>query len=174
MDNIYNSASFCKKAFNNKKKAMVLGVTRKGLQGIPSYVRLELVGNKVAQRHVQDTVKAAVLEGNKDCPNLVDCSAYDTKLVQFFPFHAQLWDGNWMTRRCSMWKRVLQRWCSSSVWTWSTITTRRWVLWILRINYVDFTILIASFGMENDSRALYFGRLASYWQTCSWCTLTTS
>ena len=52
MDNLYNRESFCKKVFNHKKKVIVSGVTRKGMRGIPSCVKQELVKNRASQRHV--------------------------------------------------------------------------------------------------------------------------
>lgn len=83
MDNMYNSASFFKKAFNHKKKVMVSGVTKKRMQGIPNCVKQEVKKNKEVQRLVKGTMKVAVLEGNKDFPNLVVCSVYDSKPVHF-------------------------------------------------------------------------------------------
>ena len=42
MDNLYNSATFCKRAWNHKWKVKVHGVTRKGMRGIPACVSQEL------------------------------------------------------------------------------------------------------------------------------------
>ena len=96
MDNLYNSASFCKKAFSHEKKAVVPGVKRKWMCGIPRCMKQELVENNAAQQHVQGTVKVSVLEGNKDCPNLVACSVYNTKPVHFlFMLYSNLgWQWN--------------------------------------------------------------------------------
>ena len=38
MNNLYNSITFCKRAWNNKSKLEVHGVTRKGTRGIPGCV----------------------------------------------------------------------------------------------------------------------------------------
>ena len=38
MDNLYNSAAFCKAAYNHEKRVLVHGVTRKGMRGLPKVV----------------------------------------------------------------------------------------------------------------------------------------
>jgi len=43
MDNIYNSARFCKRAFCHPKKVICHGVTRKGMHGLPLCVKQEEV-----------------------------------------------------------------------------------------------------------------------------------
>ena len=84
MDNLYNSASFCRAAFNHTNKVLCHGVTRKAGRGIPESVLQEEVLNPTAQRAVRGTVEAAVLEGDLDCPNLVASSVYDsTKPVHY-------------------------------------------------------------------------------------------
>ena len=83
MDNLYNSAAFCKKAFQHPKKVLVSGVTRRGMRGIPKCVQQEVVESKKGQREVRGTVKAAVLRGDDDCPSLVAASGYDAKPVHF-------------------------------------------------------------------------------------------
>ena len=62
---------------------MVSAIIRKGMLVIPNCVKQELVENKAVQKHIQGTVKAAVLEGDEVGPNLDACSVYDTKLVHF-------------------------------------------------------------------------------------------
>jgi hypothetical protein len=83
MDNLYNSVAFCKAAFKHPKKVLLHGVTRKGGRGIPACVLQDEVTNKKQQALVRGTVKAAVLEGDPECPNLVASSVYDTKPVHF-------------------------------------------------------------------------------------------
>ena len=83
MNNLYNSASFCKKLFNHKKNVMMLGVIRKGIQGIPRCMKQELVENRAAQGRVPGIVKLVVLECDKDCSNLVASFFYDFKPVHF-------------------------------------------------------------------------------------------
>ena len=41
MDNLYNSAAFCKAAMNHEKKVLCHGVTRKGNRGIPKCVQAD-------------------------------------------------------------------------------------------------------------------------------------
>ena len=66
---------------HNNSKVLVNGVTRKGMRGLPKCVLQDEVVLRSAQINVRGTVKAAVLEGDDDCPNLIACSVYDTKPV---------------------------------------------------------------------------------------------
>ena len=83
MDNLYNSAAFCKAAVNHERKVLCHGVTRKGSRGIPTSVMQEEVKDRKKQLEVRGTVKAAVLEGDNQCTGLVACSVYDTKPVYY-------------------------------------------------------------------------------------------
>jgi hypothetical protein len=83
MDNLYNSAAFCKAGYTHPNKVLIHGVTRKGGRGIPPSVLQEEVKNRKAQISVRGTVKAAVLTGDPECPDLVATSVYDTKPVHF-------------------------------------------------------------------------------------------
>ena len=83
MDNLYNSAAFCRHAYNHKNKVLVHGVTRKWGRGIPDCVLQEEVKNKVAQIKVRGTVKAAKLIGDPGCPNLIASSIYDSRPVHY-------------------------------------------------------------------------------------------
>ena len=81
MDHLYNSAEFCRAAYNHTRKILCQGVTRKGTRGIPPAVLQIEQKSRKYQIKVRGTVKAALLEGDDACPNLVACSIYDTKLV---------------------------------------------------------------------------------------------
>ena len=83
MDNLYNSATFCKRAYNHSKKVLVHGVTRKGMRGIPACVTQEEQKKRSDQVAARGTVKAAVLKGDPGCPNLIATSVYDTKPVHY-------------------------------------------------------------------------------------------
>jgi Transposase IS4 len=83
MDNLYLSAAFPKLCYNHSKAVLIAGVTRKTGRGLPNHVLQEEAKNKRAQMAVRGTVKAAVLVGDRDCPNLVASSVYDTKPVHF-------------------------------------------------------------------------------------------
>ena len=61
---------------------MVHGVCRKEGRGIPSCV-LQKEVKKAEQAAVRGQTKAAVLEDDPECPNLVAFSVYDTKPVHF-------------------------------------------------------------------------------------------
>ena len=83
MDNLYNSAAFCKAAYNHKKRVICHGVTRMGMQGTSKHVVQQEVKNRKEQISVRGTVKAAVLEGDTKFPNLVASSVYDAKPVHY-------------------------------------------------------------------------------------------
>ena len=83
MDNLYNSGAFCKAAYNHRQKVLCHGVTRMGMRGIPKHVQQLEVKNRKEQMAVRGTVRAAVLEGDPDCPNLVASSVYDAKPVHY-------------------------------------------------------------------------------------------
>jgi hypothetical protein len=61
---------------------MVHGVYRKEGHGIPPCM-LQKEVKKAEQAAVRGRTKAAVLEGDPDCTDLVIFSVYDTKLVHF-------------------------------------------------------------------------------------------
>jgi hypothetical protein len=83
MDDLYMSAKFAKAAFNHPHSILVAGVARKGTLGLPACVLQEEKTNKRDQMKVRQTVKAAILKGDPDCPDLVATSVYDTKPVHF-------------------------------------------------------------------------------------------
>ena len=82
-DNLYLSAKFAKACLNHQKKVLIAGVTRKSGRGLPQHVLQEEAKNKTAQMAVRGTVKAAVLVGDRLCPDLLAISVYDTKPVHF-------------------------------------------------------------------------------------------
>ena len=83
MDNLYNSAAFCKAAVNHKNKVLCHGVAQKGRREIPRSVIQEEQKSQTAQIGVRGTVKVPVLEGDADCVDLVALSVYDTKPVHY-------------------------------------------------------------------------------------------
>jgi hypothetical protein len=83
LDNLYNSTKFCREAFSGKNAVMVHGVTRKSGRGLPSCVLQEEIKNAKDAEKVRGRTKAAVLEGDEVCPNLVAFSVYDRKPVHF-------------------------------------------------------------------------------------------
>ena len=83
LDNLYNSAKFARAAYLHLRKVCVSRVTRKGMRGLPVCVVQHEETNKKEQMKVRGTVKAAVLMGDAECPNLVATSVYDTKPVHF-------------------------------------------------------------------------------------------
>ena len=83
MDNLYLSAKFAKACYTHPMKVLIAGVTRKNGRGLPLHVLQEEAKNKGSQMAVRGTVKAAVLLGDRNCPNLVAVSVYDTKPVHF-------------------------------------------------------------------------------------------
>eukprot|EP00957_Ditylum_brightwellii_P128554 9806242-Ditylum_brightwellii.AAC.1 len=83
MDNLCNLISFCQTAFNHRKKVLCQGVTCKGMCGIPPSVIQEEKKRCNDQICACGRVKAAVPEGDPNCPQLVAWSIYDTKPVHF-------------------------------------------------------------------------------------------
>jgi len=82
LDNLYSSVKFCREAFIGKNKVMTHGVARKKGRGIPEFVVQPEV-KKNLQHTVRGTTKAAILEGDPDCPEMVAFSVYDQKPVNF-------------------------------------------------------------------------------------------
>ena len=80
-DNLYNYDAFFRADLNHTRKILCQGVTRKGMCGIPPSVLQDEQKSRKYQIKVCGTVKAALLEGDAACPNLVACSIYDTKPV---------------------------------------------------------------------------------------------
>ena len=83
MDNLYVSAKFARDCYNHSKSVLIHGVARKSGRGVPSLVLQEEVSDKNEIEKVRGTVKAAVLKGDSECPNLCAISVYDTKPVHF-------------------------------------------------------------------------------------------
>ena len=83
MDNLYNSAIFTKACYKHPKKVLVQCTCMKGGRGLPPEVVQQDVTGKKSQREVRGTVKAAVLQGDINCPDLVASSIYDTIRVHF-------------------------------------------------------------------------------------------
>ena len=83
MDHLYNSATFCKIAFNHPKKVMMYGVTQKVMHGIPACVIQEEAKSKNKQLEVRGTLKASVIQGDPDFPKLIATSVYDTNPVHY-------------------------------------------------------------------------------------------
>ena len=83
MDSLYNSVTFCRKAYTHDKRVMVHGLVRKVIRVIPTVVKQKEVKNQKKQIQVRGTFKVEVLQGDKECPDLVASSIYNTKHVHF-------------------------------------------------------------------------------------------
>ena len=83
MDNLYNSVTFFKRAWNHKRKLKLHGVTRKGMWGIPGCVVQEEQKSRKKQLEVRRTTKVAILKGEPKCPDLIATSVYYTKPVHY-------------------------------------------------------------------------------------------
>ena len=81
MNNIYNSAAFCRSAYHPDCKVLCHSVACKAGRRIPECVLQDEENNPVTQRAARGTVKAAVLEGDLGCPNIIASSVYDTNTV---------------------------------------------------------------------------------------------
>ena len=82
-DNLYLSAKFARAASKHTNKVRISGPTRKSGRGLPKCVVQEEVKNVNDIRLVRGTVKAAVLQGDPEVPDLLAVSYYDQKPVHF-------------------------------------------------------------------------------------------
>jgi hypothetical protein len=82
VDNLYTSAKFLRVSYVTAR-VLINGVTRTSGRGLPPSIIQEAITNKKEQMKVRGTVKAAVLVGDVECPNVVATSVYDTKPVHF-------------------------------------------------------------------------------------------
>ena len=82
-DNLYLSAKFAKASFTHKNKVHISGPTRKCGRGLPQCVLQEEKMSPSEIHQVRGTVKAAVLEGDSEMPDLVAVSYYDQKPVHY-------------------------------------------------------------------------------------------
>jgi hypothetical protein len=74
------SAAFCRAAYNHKKKVLCHGRVEALFpvdRGVPKCVLQKQAETRNEQRFVRGTMKAAVVEGDSKCPNLVASSIYD-------------------------------------------------------------------------------------------------
>ena len=82
-DNLYLSAKFVKALFTHDKKIRISGPTRKSGRGLPKCGIQEEKKNPSEISAVHGTVKATVLDGDTEVPDLVAVSYYDEKPVHF-------------------------------------------------------------------------------------------
>ena len=83
LNNLYMLVKFAKAVFNHPKRVRLFGVVQKAMHGLPKCIYQEEQKIKEKLLMVRGTVKAAVLKGDKQCPDLVAASVYDTKPVHF-------------------------------------------------------------------------------------------
>ena len=88
-DNLYNSVTFYKRAWNHNRIFKVHGMTRKGMRGIPGCVVQEEKKSRKKQLEVRGTTKEAILKGNPKCPDLIATRVYDTKPVQYLSMSSE-------------------------------------------------------------------------------------
>ena len=65
MYSLYNQANFFKASYNNEKKVLTHGVTRKGTRGIPWCIKQEKLKSNKAHIDTRGTPKEAVLKRDK-------------------------------------------------------------------------------------------------------------
>ena len=82
-DNLYLSEKFVKASYVHPKKVRISGPTCKAGRGLPSCVLQEEKKGAAEIRQARGTVKAAVLDGDPEVPDLVVLSYYDQKPVHF-------------------------------------------------------------------------------------------
>ena len=82
-NNLYLSAKFARAAYKHTNKVRISGPTQKSGWGLPKCVVQEEVKNVNDIQSVRGTVKAAVLQGDPEVPDLLAVSYYDQKPVHF-------------------------------------------------------------------------------------------
>jgi len=102
VDNLYMSAKLAKVAFNSTNKVLVAGVSRTKDRGIPTCVLQETV-KKQELPTTRGAVKAAVLKGDPQCPDLIAVSVYDNKPVHFMSMVAE--SIQWIKKTRRAWNR---------------------------------------------------------------------
>ena len=121
MDNLYMSAKFCRAAYHLKQKAMLHGVTRPSLRGVPNCVKQKEVTRKADLEKVRNTVKVARLKGDSVCKDLVCVSLYDSKPVYILTNACH--EVKWIEKKKKVWDDEKQE----NVWI---------TFW--RMNIIDF------------------------------------
>ena len=104
MDNLYMSAKFCRAAYELDQKAMLHGVTRPTLRGVPSCVKQKEVTRKADLEKVRHTVKVARLKGDSVCKDLVCISIYDSKPVYILTNVCN--EVKWVEKKKKVWDDV--------------------------------------------------------------------
>ena len=98
------SAKFAKASFTSPRKVLVSGITRNNGHGIPCCVLQQPCEKKADVTTMRGLVKAAVLEGDNDCPELVSMSLYDNEPVHFISMACD--SVKWVERKRSVWNQV--------------------------------------------------------------------
>ena len=85
MDNLFGAVKLAKAAYSKlRSRIMIHGPCRTEVwRGLPRMIIQKEVTADRDLRQARGTTKAAVLEGDPDCPDLIACSVYDTKPVHF-------------------------------------------------------------------------------------------
>ena len=104
MDNLYISAKFTKGAWHlSEQKVITAGVCRTKDRGLPQCVIQEAV-DKASLATTRGAIKAAALEGDPDCKDLVALSIYDTKPVHFLTMAAETIE--WVEKKRNVWNKA--------------------------------------------------------------------
>jgi hypothetical protein len=81
LDNLFMSAKLAWGAYTRKNQVKIHGVVRRHNRGVPACVFQEDKTRKEDIGAARGTLKAAILKGDKNCPNLCVISYYDSKVV---------------------------------------------------------------------------------------------
>ena len=96
MDNLYNSATFFKAAYNHEKKVLTHGVTRKLMIGILSCIKQKELNTKKSHIETRGTEKESVLKGYPKLTKIIEASVYDTKTVYYISMVSE--DLKWVVK----------------------------------------------------------------------------
>ena len=121
MDNLYNSAKFCRVLLSMDQKVMAHGVARMSGRGVPKLVLQKEVTKKSDLENVRNTVKVAVLKGDSVCKPLVCISLYDSKPVYILTTVCS--EVKWIGKKRKVWHK------ERNEYVWITF---------MRLNVIDF------------------------------------
>ena len=106
-DNLYVSAKFTREAYKHKAKVLIHGVCRTHGRGFPEFCIQQEKNMQQEQEKVRGTVMGARLVGDRECPDLVAISVYDTKPVHFLSMACT--EVKWISKSRQVYDKIKRR-----------------------------------------------------------------
>ena len=137
MDNLFNSVKLFEGLY--RAKALAHGVARTNGRGVPSTIIQKEEKNKDLAEKLRGTTKAAKLNHNPGCPDVLAVSTYDTKPVHILSTAAE--SVEWIVKQ----KKV-----------WSTMEKKKSLFKFLRLNVIeDYNMNMNSTDIADQLRGVY-------------------